>query len=179
MTLEEIIIELNLTEQEAYLFGAKVRELLINGVQDDKIPSKTENELVLNDLQVYGSISNKYGKIGETTSSNSSSSVSIPSGAWSDTNSRIMLTRGVHIVMGTIIFGACKGGRLGARFASSSGFPQTTNVIPGNITSATAYIQCQWIVTVAEDTEYRLQAWQSTGEDVNITSTYMKAVRIS
>lgn len=46
MTLEEIIIELNLTEQEAYLFGAKVRELLINGVQDDKIPSKTENELV-------------------------------------------------------------------------------------------------------------------------------------
>lgn len=140
---------------------------------------ETENELVLNDLQVYGSISNKYGKIGETTSSNSSSSVSIPSGAWSDTNSRIMLTRGVHIVMGTIIFGACKGGRLGARFASSSGFPQTTNVIPGNITSATAYIQCQWIVTVTEDTEYRLQAWQSTGEDVNITSTYMKAVRIS
>lgn len=46
MTLEEIIIELNLTEQEAYLFGGKVRELLINGVQDDKIPCKTEVESV-------------------------------------------------------------------------------------------------------------------------------------
>lgn len=42
MTLEEIIVEVGLEEDEAFVFGTKLREILINGVQDDKIPSKDE-----------------------------------------------------------------------------------------------------------------------------------------
>ena len=46
MTLEDIITSMGLSEQESYLFGAKVHDIIINGLNDDKIPSKTENELV-------------------------------------------------------------------------------------------------------------------------------------
>ena len=44
MTLEEIIKELDLNDNEAYLFGAKVRELVINGANKDEFPSRTDAE---------------------------------------------------------------------------------------------------------------------------------------
>lgn len=48
MSLEDIITKIGLTEQESYLFGSKVHDIILNGLteSDDKIPSQTENELV-------------------------------------------------------------------------------------------------------------------------------------
>lgn len=118
--------------------------------------------------------------IGETFYGNSTTAKVIKSGAWSNTNSSVTLLPGVYMMTGTILFAASKGGRLGARFATlSNGFDQTTNVIPGTATAATGYVQCQWIMSVTEDTKYYLQAWQSSGANVNVTSSYMKAVRIA
>ena len=118
--------------------------------------------------------------IGETFYGNSTTAKAIKSGAWSNTNSSVTLLPGVYMMTGTILFAASKGGRLGARFATlDNGFDQTTNVIPGTTTAATGYVQCQWIMSVTEDTKYYLQAWQSSGANVNITASYMKAVRIA
>ena len=118
--------------------------------------------------------------IGETFYGNSTTAKAIKSGAWSNTNSSVTLLPGVYMMTGTILFAASKGGRLGARFATlSNGFDQTTNVIPGTATAATGYVQCQWIMSVTEDTKYYLQAWQSSGANVNVTASYMKAVRIA
>ena len=119
-------------------------------------------------------------RIGETFYGNSTTAKAIKSGAWSNTNSSVTLPPGVYMMTGTILFAASKGGRLGARFATSdNGFDQTTNVIPGTTTAATGYVQCQWIMSVTEETKYYLQAWQSSGANVNVTASYMKAVRIA
>lgn len=118
--------------------------------------------------------------IGETFYGNSTTAKAIKSGSWSNTNSSLTLTPGVYIMTGTILFAASKGGRLGARFATlDNGFDQTTNVIPGTSAAATGYVQCQWIMSVTEGTKYYLQAWQSSGANVNVTASYMKAVRIA
>lgn len=46
MTLEEIVINLNLTEEESFMFGSKVREIIINGLNEDKIPSQIKDESI-------------------------------------------------------------------------------------------------------------------------------------
>lgn len=118
--------------------------------------------------------------IGETFYGNSTTAKAIKSGFWSNTNSSVTLIPGVYMMTGTILFAASKGGRLGARFATlDNGFDQTTNVIPGTAIAATGYVQCQWIMSVTEDTKYYLQAWQSSGANINVTASYMKAVRIA
>lgn len=46
--------------------------------------------------------------------------------------------------------------------------------------SQTAYVQCQWIVVVTDDfQDYYLQGYQDTGAVLNVTSSYMRAVRIA
>lgn len=131
-------------------------------------------------ISTSGNFYRKGNLIGETFYGNSTTAKAIKSGAWSNTDSSITLPAGVYIMVGTVIFAASKGGRLGARFATSTnGFDQTTNVVPGTSTAATGYVQCQWIMSVTEETKYYLQAWQSTGANVNVTSSYMKAVRIA
>lgn len=131
-------------------------------------------------LSVLGDYYRNGYRIGETFYGNSTTAKAIKSGAWSNTNSSVALPPGVYMMTGTILFAASKGGRLGARFATSdNGFDQTTNVIPGTTTAATGYVQCQWIMSVTEYTKYYLQAWQSSGANVNVTVSYMKAVRIA
>lgn len=131
-------------------------------------------------LSVLGDYYRNGYRIGETFYGNSTTAKAIKSGAWSNTNSSVTLPPGVYMMTGTILFAASKGGRLGARFATSdNGFDQTTNVIPGTTTAATGYVQCQWIMSVTEETKYYLQAWQSSGANVNVTASYMKAVRIA
>lgn len=131
-------------------------------------------------LSVLGDYYRNGYRIGETFYGNSTTAKAIKSGAWSNTNSSVTLPPGVYMMTGTILFAASKGGRLGARFATSdNGFDQTTNVIPGTTTAATGYVQCQWIMSVTEETKYYLQAWQSSGANVNVTVSYMKAVRIA
>lgn len=180
---------ISLEALSAALVGLNVT---IGGVRSVKISAQTgmmlncPNGVSVNDLSVTKNVhvaGNLYrnGKlIGETFYGNSTTAKAIKSGAWSNTNSSMTLPPGVYMMTGTILFAASKGGRLGARFATSdNGFDQTTNVIPGTTTAATGYVQCQWIMSVTEETKYYLQAWQSSGANVNVTASYMKAVRIA
>lgn len=45
MTMEQMIAEIGLEQEEAYLFGVKIREILLNG-NDDKTPSNNSNESI-------------------------------------------------------------------------------------------------------------------------------------
>lgn len=48
----------------------------------------------------------------------------------------------------------------------------------GNATINSA-LQCQWIISPTSQTTYNLQAFQASGGRINMTSSYIKAVRIA
>lgn len=119
----------------------------------------------------------KGGLVGEIF--DGSGTKSIATGIWANTGASITLSPGTYLLIGTNAFAASKGGRLGSRFADSSGgHNNTVQVTPGMTTSQTAWVQCQWIVSSAKKNTYYLQAFQQTGASLSITGA-MRAVRIS
>lgn len=119
----------------------------------------------------------KGGLVGEIF--DGSGTKNIATGIWANTGASITLSPGTYLLIGTNAFAASKGGRLGSRFANSSGGNNNTvQVTPGMTTSQTAWVQCQWIVSSAKKNTYYLQAFQQTGASLSVTGT-MRAVRIS
>lgn len=119
----------------------------------------------------------KGGLVGEIF--DGSGTKNIATGTWANTGASITLSPGTYLLIGTNVFAASKGGRLGSRFANSSGGNNNTaQVTPGMTTSQTAWVQCQWIVSSAKKNTYYLQAFQQTGASLSVTGT-MRAVRIS
>lgn len=119
----------------------------------------------------------KGGLVGEIF--DGSGTKSIATGTWANTGASITLSPGTYLLIGTNAFAASKGGRLGSRFADSSGGNNNTvQVTPGMTTSQTAWVQCQWIVSSAKKKTYYLQAFQQTGASLSVTGA-MRAVRIS
>lgn len=43
-TVEEIVLDMNLSSEEAFLFSSKLREILLKGVSKDNIPPRVEAE---------------------------------------------------------------------------------------------------------------------------------------
>lgn len=116
--------------------------------------------------------------IGETLRSTGTRKT-IKNATWTNTGAYLKLPAGVYVLMGTNAFAASKGGRLAARFADSTqGYDVTAQVQPGMPSSMTAWVQCQWIVSIAKQTTYHLQAFQQTGADLAVTGN-IKAVRIA
>lgn len=105
---------------------------------------------------------------------------SIKKAAWVNTGASITLPPGTYMMVGTINFGSCKAGRLGARFATGGvSYGQMTNLIPGLSTNAApTSVQVQWIMNVTDTTKYDLQAFQSSTAAVSCSS-WIKAVRIA
>lgn len=119
----------------------------------------------------------KGGLVGEIF--DGSGTKNIATGTWANTGASITLSPGTYLLIGTNAFAASKGGRLGSRFADSSGgHNNTVQVTPGMTTSQTAWVQCQWIVSSAKKNTYYLQAFQQTGASLSVTGA-MRAVRIS
>ena len=119
----------------------------------------------------------KGGLVGEIF--DGSGTKNIATGTWANTGASITLSPGTYLLIGTNAFAASKGGRLGSRFADSSGgHNNTVQVTPGMTTSQTAWVQCQWIVSSAKKNTYYLQAFQQTGASLSVTGV-MRAVRIS
>ena len=119
----------------------------------------------------------KGGLVGEIF--DGSGTKSIATGIWANTGASITLSPGTYLLIGTNAFAASKGGRLGSRFADSSGgHNNIVQVTPGMTTSQTAWVQCQWIVSSAKKNTYYLQAFQQTGASLSVTGA-MRAVRIS
>lgn len=133
------------------------------------------------DLRIGGSIYRNGYRIGETMTGSNTNAKAIANGTWTNTGASIKLHAGVYMVVGTVIYASAKGGRRGARFANgSNGLAYTSQVVSQDSSgSANAYIQCQWILTPDAETTYNLQAFQSTGAKLNVTASYIKAVRIA
>ena len=128
-------------------------------------------------IPTFDKILYKGGLVGEIF--DGSGTKSIATGIWANTGASITLSPGTYLLIGTNAFAASKGGRLGSRFADSSGgHNNTVQVTPGMTTSQTAWVQCQWIVSSAKKNTYYLQAFQQTGASLSVTGA-MRAVRIS
>lgn len=134
---------------------------------------------VSNNIMINGSFYRKGNLIGETIVG-IKENVSIKKAAWVNTGASITLPPGTYMMVGTINFGSCKAGRLGARFTTGGvSYGQMTNLIPGLSTNAaTTSVQVQWIMNVTDTTKYDLQAFQSSTAAVSCSS-WIKAVRIA
>ena len=176
---------LQLDPIDAYLSGHTVT---LSGGQSISIGAKASLKLecpegitVNNNLNCTSYYYRNSQKIGETITSSVTTTRALASGAWTNTTAGITLPAGVYLLVGTIIYASGKGGRRGARFANGSdGLPYTSQVVSQDSSAAAnAYIQCQWIVEPTASNTYYLQGFQSTGSNLNITASYIKAVRIA
>ena len=176
---------LQLDPIDAYLSG---HVLKISGSSSTKIYGKTaltlecpEGIQVDSNLHCNKDYYHNNQKIGETITNSVTSVRALASSVWKNTTAGVTLPSGVYLLVGTVIYASAKGGRRGARFANgSNGMAYTSQVVSQDSSgSANAYIQCQWIVEPTDSTTYYLQGFQSTGSNLDITASYIKAVRIS
>lgn len=132
-------------------------------------------------IEKNGSITHNGNRIGQTYVDSFTNNKAISNAAWANTGVNITLPAGTYVIMGSVHFANAKGGRRAIRFASgSTGLAYTEQIVPvdSNATINSA-LQCQWIVSPTSQTTYNLQAFQASGGSINMTSSYIKAVRIS
>lgn len=152
------------------------KNIFYHGVNIDE--ASIDGTLLSNDVKVSGNYYRNGNLIGETIRG-SGNQKTIANATWTNTGAYVKLPAGVYVLVGTNAFAASKGGRLAARFADSTqGYDVTAQVVPGMPSSMTAWVGCQWIVSIAETTVYHLQAFQQTGSNLAVTGD-IKAVRIA
>lgn len=132
-------------------------------------------------IEKNGSITHNGNRIGQTYVNSFTDNKAISNAVWANTGANITLPAGTYVIMGSVHFANAKGGRRAIRFTSgSTGLAYTEQIVPvdSNATINSA-LQCQWIVSPTSQTTYNLQAFQASGGRINMTSSYIKAVRIS
>lgn len=132
-------------------------------------------------IEKNGSITHNGNTIGQTYVNSFTDNKAISNAVWANTGANITLPAGTYVIMGSVHFANAKGGRRAIRFTSgSTGLAHTEQIVPvdSNATINSA-LQCQWIVSPTSQTTYNLQAFQASGGRINMTSSYIKAVRIS
>ena len=126
--------------------------------------------------------------IGTVTDSNSTTAKSCASGSWVDTNSALTLTAGVYVFAYSIIFAAGTAKRRGCRLVSSTdggtNYGSVANsqlYVGGSTTNQTIAVNgvCITYTTSSKGLKIKLQAYQDTGAAINVTSSYLRAVRIA
>lgn len=129
--------------------------------------------------QHYAELAQRVGDLGKATQNQGTLTTDDYKDFLHISNQLSDLFPGVYVLMGTNAFAASKGGRLAARFDDSTqGYDVTAQVVSGMPSSMTAWVGCQWIVSIAETTVYHLQAFQQTGSNLAVTGD-IKAVRIA
>lgn len=132
-------------------------------------------------IEKNGSITHNGNTIGQTYVNSFTDNKAISNAVWANTGANITLPAGTYVIMGSVHFANAKGGRRAIRFTSgSTGLAYTEQIVSvdSNATINSA-LQCQWIVSPTSQTTYNLQAFQASGGRINMTSSYIKAVRIS
>lgn len=132
-------------------------------------------------IEKNGSITHNGNTIGQTYVNSFTDNKAISNAVWANTGANITLPAGTYVIMGSVHFANAKGGRRAIRFTSgSTDLAYTEQIVPvdSNATINSA-LQCQWIVSPTSQTTYNLQAFQASGGRINMTSSYIKAVRIS
>jgi len=126
--------------------------------------------------------------IGTVTDSNSTTAKSCASATWVDSNSLVTVTAGVYVISANLNFAAGTAKRRGIRLQVStdggSTYSNLTNsqvLFGGSTTSQTIYAHTSGIAstTSSNGLKIKLQAYQDTGAAINITSSYLRVVRIA
>lgn len=126
--------------------------------------------------------------IGTVTDSNSTTAKSCASGSWVDTNSALTLTAGVYVFAYSITFATGTAKRRGCRLVSSTdggtNYGSVGNsqlYVGGSTTNQTIAVNgvCITYTTSSKGLKIKLQAYQDTGAAINVTSSYLRAVRIA
>lgn len=162
--------------------GAKEAGIMIVNEKDKPyvlVQNSSGNSLF--SIEKNGSITHNGNTIGQTYVNSFIDNKAISNAVWANTGVNITLPAGTYVIMGSVHFANAKGGRRAIRFASgSTGLAYTEQIVPvdSNATINSA-LQCQWIVSPTSQTTYNLQAFQASGGRINMTSSYIKAVRIS
>jgi hypothetical protein len=135
-----------------------------------------------NNINCMGDLKHKGYVIGNTAVSYAAGvTKSIASSTWTTLDRSLDLTTGTFVLVAEIAYAAAKGGRRAARILEGD------TALGGSIVafaadasnSATAYVQSVYIVTPTASTTYKIQAFQSSGSNLNVTDAYLKAVRIA
>ena len=132
-------------------------------------------------IEKNGSITHNGNTIGQTYVNSFTDNKAISNAVWANTGANITLPVGTYVIMGSVHFANAKGGRRAIRFASgSTDLAYSEQIVPvdSNATINSA-LQCQWIISPTSQTTYNLQAFQASGGRINMTSSYIKAVRIA
>lgn len=162
--------------------GAKEAGIMIVNEKDKPyvlVQNSSGNSLF--SIEKNGSITHNGNTIGQTYVNSFTDNKAISNAVWANTGANITLPAGTYVIMGSVHFANAKGGRRAIRFTSgSTGLAYTEQIVPvdSNATINSA-LQCQWIVSPTSQTTYNLQAFQASGGRINMTSSYIKAVRIS
>ena len=162
--------------------GAKEAGIMIVNEKDKPyvlVQNSSGNSLF--SIEKNGSITHNGNRIGQTYVNSFTDNKAISNAVWANTGVNITLPAGTYVIMGSVHFANAKGGRRAIRFASgSTDLAYTEQIVPvdSNATINSA-LQCQWIVSPTSQTTYNLQAFQASGGRINMTSSYIKAVRIS
>lgn len=162
--------------------GAKEAGIMIVNEKDKPyvlVQNSSGNSLF--SIEKNGSITHNGNTIGQTYVNSFTDNKAISNAVWANTGVNITLPAGTYVIMGSVHFANAKGGRRAIRFASdSTGLAYTEQIVPVNSNATiNSALQCQWIVSPTSQTTYNLQAFQASGGRINMTSSYIKAVRIS
>lgn len=162
--------------------GAKEAGIMIVNEKDKPyvlVQNSSGNSLF--SIEKNGSITHNGNTIGQTYVNSFTDNKAISNAVWANTGVNITLPAGTYVIMGSVHFANAKGGRRAIRFASgSTGLAYTEQIVPvGSNATINSALQCQWIVSPTSQTTYNLQAFQASGGRINMTSSYIKAVRIS
>lgn len=171
-----------ITSSNTISMGAKEAGIMIVNEKDKPyvlVQNSSGNSLF--SIEKNGSITHNGNTIGQTYVNSFTDNKAISNAVWANTGVNITLPAGTYVIMGSVHFANAKGGRRAIRFASgSTGLAYTEQIVPvdSNATINSA-LQCQWIVSPTSQTTYNLQAFQASGGRINMTSSHIKAVRIS
>lgn len=153
--------------------------------------SLTEHTNIINGAtKVTGSltIANHSTAIGTVSNSNSTTAVSVESGTWTNTNSLVTVTAGVYVISCSLAFAAATAKRRAIRLACSTDGGSSYSVlynsysyVGGSTTSQVIHVHTSGIASssTSNGLKIKLQAYQDTGAAVNVTSSYLRVVRIA
>lgn len=128
---------------------------------------------------------NKSGyTLGEYFSSNGAA-MTLSDNSWTNTNSKITFySNAIYIITGVVFFTQSPKGKRGVRFGTTASnyFADSQVVLTTSSTSTSGdsvCVQCTYIYNCTSATTVYLQALQQSGKSLNISNSYMKAVRIA
>lgn len=115
----------------------------------------------------------------DTAYSRNTDAINCASGKWVTTKAKASLHKGVWIVIGKVSYAAAAGKRRGIRIynnTDATAYASGQYVYGGSTTSQTIYVNATMILNISSTKEIAIQAYQDTGNNLNVTEAILQAV---